>query len=364
MSMTYRYPEDPTGANPDNLVSGERRSLEDRPIRVAIPKYSPFFTASLVVYDSETQKPLVKGVDYQVPVILQEATLRYGMEVGDALLILNPAVSSTIILTYQAVGGPVQNNIDNLVKLYDGLMNDTRGIDWQTGVFGKPASYPPSPHPTQLSDIYGFEPLTFALERIQQAILLGNTPAYEMLFEALKANVASKQEIEAGDPLPKFLTLEGLIAALDQYNFNSMVVKPMTGSLSNGASLWFDVTASNVPDNVSLFWTIEKESAQAYDFVANSGVFSLTNGVGRFMIQAVFDQEREGDEIFRVAVRKTRVDGHILAKTRPITLIAHSAYRDGTILESLRIPNLNSPRLKINATTYAVHQRNWLAEYN
>ena len=96
MPTYYRYPEDLTGVNPDNLVVGEVVVLNDRPIRVAVPKYAPFFTKSLVVVDELTQRVLIKGADYTVPIINQEASLRTGEEIADAVLIENKDVSVTL----------------------------------------------------------------------------------------------------------------------------------------------------------------------------------------------------------------------------------------------------------------------------
>ena len=124
MSAYYRYPEDPTGVNPDNLVSGEIHQLSNRPIRVAVPKYAPFFTDSLIVYDGLTQQPLVRGQDYKIPTISREATLRFGKEIADAILIENSNVSDEIRITYQVLGGVHQNNIDNIVNIYEQFVND------------------------------------------------------------------------------------------------------------------------------------------------------------------------------------------------------------------------------------------------
>ena len=96
MPVYHRYPEDLTGVNPDNLVVGEVIVLNDRPIRVGVPKYAPFFSKSLVIIDELTQRTLIKGVDYRIPIISQEATLRVGEEIADAFLIENKDVSPNI----------------------------------------------------------------------------------------------------------------------------------------------------------------------------------------------------------------------------------------------------------------------------
>ena len=343
MPTYYRYPEDLTGVNPDNLVVGEVITLNDRPIRVAVPKYAPFFTKSLVVIDELTQRVLTKGIDYSVPIISQEASLRTGEEIGDAFLIENKDVSPNIRVTYQVLGGSYQSNIANITQIYEAYINDNRSVDWLTGVYGKPDTYPPSLHPHWLSEIYGFEPITVQLERIAQAIMLGNTPAFEMFLESIETRFATLTDMEMGKPLKRAVTLEGLLHVLNKYNFNSIVMTPESFVLKNGRSLWFDVNATNVPDEKRYYWTIEHETSTMDDFVAQSGIVNLVNGKGRFMIQSFRDTMLEPEEYFRVYLRRNGPDGQIVVKSRRLKLLKHLAYV--RILDVLRVCSVNDPRV-------------------
>lgn len=364
MTTFYRYAEDPTGLNPDNLVSGELYSLSTRPIRAAVPKYGPFFTESLVVYDNLTQQPLVKGIDYRIPTIARDATLKFGKEVADAILIENSSVSGQIAITYQAVGGLFQNNIDNLVTMYEAYINDDRKIDWLTGILGKPSEYPPGPHPHWMSDLFGFETLNFQLERIAQAILLGNSPAFDALLQAIESGKASLPEMDAGQPLRKTVTLEGLLYVLDKYNFNSVLVKPQAVSLINGGSLWIDVTSSNVPDTVTWYWTIQHIDTQPDDFVLNSGILSMVNGVGKLMLQSVRSLDKEDDEQFRVQIRRNGVNGQVIATTRLLTSRAHAAKHFDRILDALKVQTLHTPQLRLTPKTYSIARSYRHATFN
>lgn len=364
VSAYYRYPEDPTGSNPDNLVSGEIYQLSERPIRVAAPRYAPFFTESLIVYDDLSQQPLIRGQDYRIPMICREATLRFGKEIADAILIENPNVSNKIRITYQVLGGIHQNNIDNVVNIYEQFINDQRSVDWVTGIYGKPSEYPPSPHAHWLSDLFGFEPVTFQLERIAQAIQLGNTPAFEIMFEAMRNNIVSEEEIDRGLAVDKYLTLKQLIYAMDKFNFNSMSVKPNIRNVWNGGDLWFDLEANKIDDDVTYYWTIEHIGTSPEDFHSTSGLVHMVEGVGQFMVQTVRDRHAENNEEFRVLIRKQGVDGHILAKSRIITLARHDPFYQDRILEALRICCINSPRIKRTAKTHAVNRGQWRAPFN
>ena len=354
MPTYYRYPEDLTGVNPDNLVVGEIITLNDRPIRVGVPKYGPFFTKSLVIYDQLTQQELKKGIDYTVPIISQEASLRTGEEIADAFLIENKNVSPNIRVNSQNLGGAYQSNIANIAQIYEAYVNDNRGVDWISGVYGKPDAYPPSMHPHWLSEIYGFEPLTVQLERIAQAIMVGNTPAFELFLESLGSRFATIQDMEIGKPLNRAVTLQGLLHVLEKYNFNSVVMTPEAFSIKNGKSLWFNVNATNVPDEKRYYWTIEHETSCPADFTMQSGIVNLVNGKGRFMIQSFKDKMQEPVEYFRVYLRRNSPDGQIIVKSRRLTLAKHLAYQHTRILDVLRVCSINDPRIRRIAKSVSI----------
>lgn len=364
MSVYIRYAEDPTGSNPDNLVSEELISLNDRVIRVAVPRHGPFFTDSLIVYDGLTKRRLDKGTDYRIPTIARDATLKFGLEVADALLIENTDVASQILVTYQAVGGLFQNNIDNLAGMYESWLNDDRKVDWLTGIMGKPSEFPPGPHPHWLTDLFGFETLNFQLERIAQAIQLGNSPAFQAILDALETRFASQAEMMAGKPLKKTVTLEGLLSVVDQYNFNSVTLKPEANFIVNAGTLWWDVTASNVPDQVTWYWTIDHIDTNNEDFVANSGILQMTDGVGRFMIQTPRSFDKEESEAFRVQIRRNGPDGQVIVTSRIILSVAHLARRFDRILDALKVQRILTPQLRLSPKTFSVARSYANATFN
>lgn len=354
MPVYHRYPEDLTGVNPDNSVVGEVIVLNDRPIRVGVPKYAPFFSKSLVITDQLTNRILVKDVDYRVPIISQEATLRTGEEIADAFLIENTSVSPNIIVNYQVLGGNYQSNIANITQIYESYINDNRSVDWVSGVYAKPDAYPPSLHPHWLADIFGFEPVTVQLERIAQAIMLGNTPAFEMFLQSIETKFATIADMELGMPVKRAVTLQGLLHVLDKYNFNSIILTPERFTLKNGKVLWFDVNATNVPDESRYYWTIEHETSRPADFVAQSGVVNLVNGKGRFMIQSFKDKLLEPEEFFRVYLRRNGPDGQIVVKSRRLSLVKHLAYQHTRILDVLRVCSVNDPRIRRIAKSVSI----------
>jgi hypothetical protein len=177
-----RFDYDPTGVNPDNLVSNEIHALTDNYVRAFAPTYGPFFADSVVLFDNANDRQLVRGVDYSITELNQDITLRLGKEVSSVMLVLHPSVSNVVRMTYQVVGGLYQNQADAIANMYNTLLQDGRPIEW-ANILGKPLQFPPTLHLHNLEDVYGFEPLVNAIERIRSAIILSDVPAFEALID-------------------------------------------------------------------------------------------------------------------------------------------------------------------------------------
>lgn len=359
MPIYHRYAVDPTGQNPDNLVSGEPYTLSDRELRFLVPKYGSFYTNSVALFDASNSRLLERGVDYEIPMICQEATLRYGQEIADAILITNAGVSQNVLLSRQVVGGQWQDNTSNIVAIYEAYVNDNRNVDWVTGVFGKPAQYPPAPHPVWMSDIYGFEPLTFVLERIANAISIGNTPNYQLLMDTIKNYVVSESEIDAMQNSDRFITFNRLRYALDKLHFNTFSMSPNGVSLKDGALQWFDVKGTNQKATEVYYWEIEHISTTSADFVLNSGMVTLYNGEGRFMLQLTRDSHREPDETFRIHLRRGGLQNAPVFTSHVMTIAAHLQRHTDRIIDAIRHLPPVTPLLSQTAKIRSVHRAYW-----
>lgn len=188
-SINVRFAYDPTGVNPDNSIQGEIHNLTSHAVRAVAPTYGPFFTASLQVYDNGTDQILTKGTDYEVVEMLEDITLRLGKEVCNLILILNQSVSSAVRINYQVVGGLYQNSAAALINMYETVLQDSRPVAWEN-VLGKPLLFPPTTHLHNLEDVYGFEPIVGALERVRNAIILSDVPAFEALVNWVNQRVS------------------------------------------------------------------------------------------------------------------------------------------------------------------------------
>jgi hypothetical protein len=201
----HRYALDPTGQDTNNTVNGEVRTLPVSQVRAIAPMYAPFYTESLAIYDNGTNRLLVRGVDYKIVDLLQEATLRYGKEIAQLILVVNPTVGSEIRINYQVLGGFYQGNIHGIEELYNTFLADNRPVDWAQ-VLNTPPAYPPTLHRHLLEDVYGFESLVVALERIRNAIIVSDVPAYEALIEWVHSRGLSYADWQSKINMDKFVT--------------------------------------------------------------------------------------------------------------------------------------------------------------
>lgn len=210
-----RYPLDPTGLNLDNFVNGELHTLTDKPIRAIAPTYGAFFTESLRIFDNQTQRQLIKGTQYVCTELLQTPTELYGKEICYLILVTDPAISSDVVIQYQALGGLYTRSGDAIINIYETIMKDDRPINW-VDVLNKPLGYAPSQHFHDSRDIYGFEYVVTALERIRNAIITTDVPAYERVMDWLTLELDT---IRNQANFPKMATREEAIQGLinDKY---------------------------------------------------------------------------------------------------------------------------------------------------
>lgn len=206
MYRKYRYQEDLTAHNIDNLIENEVQTSEGVSNGVIVPTYTPFYSEGLIVRTATAT--MVRGRDYLVGELASQITSVSGHEASNTIIILKPQLEEYTI-TYQCVGGPYLNIIP-IVAEHDGIVYDGP-VDWHT-ILNTPDLYPPLEHPHELDDVIGWGYLVEALERVRQAIVMSNIPAYEKLIEWVSDTIenyprANCRDIAWGDPIKKSMSL-------------------------------------------------------------------------------------------------------------------------------------------------------------
>ena len=337
-----RYALDPTGHNPNNLVIGEVHTLSTAQVRAVAPIYGPFFAESIVVYDHGTNVLLTKDVDYQLVHLLQDASLTFGKEICQIILITNRAVSNQVRLNVQVLGGNYQNSAKAISDAYDTFASDNRPVDWVNGVLNKQTQYPPSLHMHLLEDVVGFGALVVALERVGQAITLSNIPAWQNLVDWVKQSTkdfATEEDMLNMVSNDKLLNMDIFLKSLSKYNFNAVTFRPSNRVMNLGGSMVFRVESTNFNHGEMLFWTVEhdtsipdKETEDSMFGVMN-GVFSVINQSATFIVPTLKrSSTKYGDRRFHVKLHRNSVTGPVIADSGAVTLVNRDPSKDNPFL--------------------------------
>ena len=203
--IVLRYPLDPTGSNPNNLVTGEIQTMPARTVRAIAPDYGAFYSDSLVITDNATNQVLTAS-QYYAAEMYSLPSYEFGQEICSIIMITDPTVSSSVSLQYQCLGGEYQTAQTAIIQQIYNLNLDDRPAAWPA-IIGKPDAFPPSAHLHDAGDLYGFEYVTNALDRIRAAILLGDDASHDAIYSYI--DLATSQ-------------INGTITTL-QNNFNAHI---------------------------------------------------------------------------------------------------------------------------------------------
>lgn len=265
---------DITGVNPNNRVVDEPHTLSNRPTRSIASNMGPFFSDSFSIRDGA--RTLARGIDYQIVELHQEATLKYGKEIASVVLVLVSTVSTTVTITYQALGGYYANSSDAIANMYQSVISDNRPVDW-SNVFNKPTEFPPTIHRHLLDDVYGFEPVVDYLERIKRAITIGQT---DVLLSAIRPLISKFdcRDLPKVKPNTKLVAYDALLYFLSRRKILSNVwVDTINCTWNKGDSVVFQVDTSGYAVGTTIYWEFYKPYGSVSLFSQKSGAI-VTNG--------------------------------------------------------------------------------------
>lgn len=170
MDKLLRHPFDPTGQNPDNLITKEAHVLKDMRFRAIAPYYGAFYGDTVELNDTIKYRKLIRNKDYVTAELLSDKTAEVGAPINGIILIINREVSNNIEITYQCLGGEsFKNNesIENLLKVTHDDVISYSFLD----INKKPTDFQPIFHLHNVAEIYGFDYIMFLLETIRNAVI-------------------------------------------------------------------------------------------------------------------------------------------------------------------------------------------------
>lgn len=184
-----RYPFDPLGKNRNNLVPGEMHRLGTNERRIIVPLHGAFYTESIILVDVYTNKPLKHNVHYVFDSLRQEVTALTGKEICGIIVVIDRDVSDQIALTYQAVGGPYTNNMEDILNYLPFLAEDTRTLQWKN-VRNKPSEFKPVHHPHDIGDAFNFDNVAHAVERLRMLDDITNRVEADITYAVIEQDLA------------------------------------------------------------------------------------------------------------------------------------------------------------------------------
>lgn len=187
VTLPIRYPLDKTGTSPNNKIVGEAHTLVNRTVRAVAPSYGPYFSESIIITDVSTGHQL-RADQFENTEMDVTPTGMFGKEICSIILIKDQTVSSNIEITYQALGGDYVYSVDAIVSMLNSAEFDNRPVAWPD-IIGKPDVFTPASHYHDAGDIYGFEYVVTAIERVRQAILIGDDATHDQILRYIDASV-------------------------------------------------------------------------------------------------------------------------------------------------------------------------------
>lgn len=180
----YPYSLDLSGRDPNNRFVKEPHDLTDGNL-LFCPRNGCFFSEP-GYYELEYKGLVLQpDVDY-VPLHLHaDATKRTNKEVS-SLIALRFVPEETVYFTYQAIGGEYLNYYHLIKDLVATLNVDTRKVHYND-IVDLPTAWTPTHHYHNIAnDLYGADPIIFALNGLAEAIRQGDSAEHQYILSTIE----------------------------------------------------------------------------------------------------------------------------------------------------------------------------------
>ena len=184
--MKYMYSLDYTGELAANRVIGETHELTETNFKLVVPYSGYFYTHNLKVFDVYSNL-LEEGTHYECIYADESVMMRTpGLEVCGALIIKPTVTGSRVTLNCNYVGGPYANYTRAIEQAISALDLNNREIDF-ANLKGVPEYFNVAPHVEDVGNVFGFEYLITAVNRLNDTIAKSQFKTATELSEQLDA---------------------------------------------------------------------------------------------------------------------------------------------------------------------------------
>lgn len=181
-------PFDEDGILPENHIIGEPRELPSRNVRAVRPVYGAFFVDSFKMWDANGIP--VPPAKLQFCLYSQLISEKTGRTICGGVLLKDVTVPAPVKIEYRAVGGPWGASNEMIIDLFNLIQADDRPVE-----FGDIIGFPPegvkgAHHLQDIGDLYGAEYFVAAMDRMADALLMGDKASHDELWRAIQSNGA------------------------------------------------------------------------------------------------------------------------------------------------------------------------------
>jgi hypothetical protein len=139
----------------------------------------------------------------------------------------------------------------------------------------------------------------------------GRSSAAQTTITAVTARTGTFIELDDTGNSTSFIVGESLNLVTISYS-----VAPAANNINEGSGLTFTVTTANLPNGITLYWTVSRPE----DFAASSGSFTINNNTATFTVTPTADTTTEGAETFTASVRTGSTSGTVVATSSSVTI--------------------------------------------
>lgn len=192
--FVQRYRYDNTGVDPANLVTNEPHVLESTPIRLIQPNFGYFFTASVKLYDTNTQE-LIDDSKYTFMEYFEKESIACGKKICGSIVLTDDTLPNDLSITYQALGGLNSRSAKNVVDVHYDRLQDLITVDYKD-LKDIPRQFTPTKgHKHPISTLYDIGKFAQQLGNIRDALLVGNSSSVNAVMDYINHIVSYLEDI-------------------------------------------------------------------------------------------------------------------------------------------------------------------------
>lgn len=166
------FPFDQTGLRIDNKIVDETHTVNEingTDVNYIIPRNAPYFRESLVVFDTETNKELTPGIDFEYTHHFSDADDALARKVYGGFALIDPNYTGQIKIGYQTLGGEFVTEFSQAIQGGISTLKDLTTVDWED-IAGVQPTFPPTAHTHPVTGVDGVSQFLDIMHKIKEAI--------------------------------------------------------------------------------------------------------------------------------------------------------------------------------------------------